>query len=36
MKQIQNLIATYATAIDRADTAVVEQVFSAAPELAWG
>jgi len=34
-KQIQTLIATYATTIDRADTAMAERVFSDAPEVSF-
>jgi len=34
-KQIQTLIATYATTSDRADTAMAERVFSDAPEVSF-
>lgn len=34
-KQIKNLIATYATTIDRADPAMAETVFSNAPEVTF-
>jgi len=34
-KQIKDLIATYATTIDRADTTMAETVFSNAPEVSF-